>query len=225
MEERGVEPAQQARRLLVGDRAAAEGRELVEQRHRVAHAALAGARDQAQRRVGRGDRSRRRRCGAGARRLRRRHAAEVVLLAAREDGRRHRVDLGGGEDEDEARRRLLDDLEQRVEGLARQAVDLVEHHHLVAVAGRAVAQALGELADLLDLGVGGGVDLDDVEVGAAGDLEAGRALVAGLGRRPALAVERLGEQAGGGGLADAADAGEEVGLGDAPFARARCAAR
>ena len=141
----------------------------------------------------------------------------MELLAAREDGRRHGVDLGGGEDEDQVRRRLLDDLEQGVEGLAREAVDLVEHHHLVAVAGRAVLQALGELADLLDLGVGGGVDLDDVEVRAAGDLDAGRALVAGIGGGAPLAVERLGEHAGRRGLADAADAGEEIGLGDPPL--------
>jgi hypothetical protein len=64
------------------------------------------------------------------------------------------------------RRRLLDDLEQRVEGLPRQAVHLVEHHHLVAVARRAVAQALGQVAHLLDLGVGGGIHLEHVEVGA-----------------------------------------------------------
>ena len=98
---------------------------------------------------------------------RRAHPPEVELLAARQDGGRHRLDLGGGEDEDQVRRRLLDDLEQGVERLPRQAVDLVEHHHFVAVARRAVAQALGELAHLLDLGVGGGVDLDHVEVGAA----------------------------------------------------------
>ena len=112
---------------------------------------------------------------------RRAHAPEVELLAAREDGRRHHLDLGGGEDEDQVRRRLLDDLEQRVERLPRQAVDLVDHHHLVGVARGAVAQALGELAHLLDLGVGRGVDLDHVEVGAGGDLAAGAALVAGIG--------------------------------------------
>ena len=115
------------------------------------------------------------------------------------------------------RRWLLDDLEQRVEGLARQAMDLVEHHHLVAVARRSVAQALGQLAHLLDLRVGGRVHLEHVEVGAGGDLAAGGALVAGLGGRAALAVERLGQEPRGGRLADSADAGEEVGLGDPPL--------
>ena len=37
----------------------------------------------------------------------------------------------------------------------------------------------------------------------------------GVGRRALLAVEGLGEDAGGGGLADAAGAGEEIGVGDA----------
>ena len=51
----------------------------------------------------------------------------------------------------------------------------------------------------------------------------GDALVAGVGGGAALAVERLGEHARRRGLADAADAGEEVGLRDAPLLRGRCA--
>ena len=217
LEEGGVEAAQQADGILIGDRSRAEGGELVEQGDRVAHAPLPRAGDQPQRRVARADplglADRPQVGGEGGRG----HAPEVEFLAARQDGRRHGVDLGGGEDEHQVRRRLLDDLEQRVEGLAREAVDLVEHHHLVAVAGRAVLQALGEIADLLDLGIGGGVDLDDVEVRAAGDLDAGGALVARIGRRAALAVERLGQHARRRGLADAADSGKKIGLSDAPF--------
>jgi len=144
----------------------------------------------------------------------RRHPTELELLTAGEDRRRDGVDLGGGEDEDEMGRRLLDDLEQRVEGLAGQSVHLVEDDDLVTVPGGAVAEALGELADLLDLGVGRRVDLEDVHVRAGGDLTTGVAFVAGIGRRPAFAVQRLGEDPGGAGLADAADAREEVGLGD-----------
>ena len=155
---------------------------------------------------------------------RRAHPPEMELLAARQDGCRHHLDLGGGEDEHQVRRRLLDDLEQSVEGLAREAVDLVDHHHLVGVARGAVAQALGELAHLLHLGVGGGVDLDHVEVGAGGDLAAGAALVAGIGQRrsafplgeqAALAVERLRQHPRGRGLTDAADAREQIRLRDA----------
>ena len=59
------------------------------------------------------------------------------------------------------------------------------------------------------------VDLDHVDVVAAGDADAVVADAAGRGRRPFFAVEALGEDARGGGLADAAGAGEEIGVGDA----------
>ncbi len=143
----------------------------------------------------------------------------MELLTAREDRRGHGFDLGGGEDEDQARRRFFDDLQQRVEGLARQAVNFVEHDDLVAIARRPVLQALGELAHLLDFRVGRGVDLEHVHVGALGDLLAGRALVARPVRGATLAVERLREDARGGRLADAADAGEEIRLRDASLAQ------
>ena len=71
------------------------------------------------------------------------------------------------------------------------------------------------LVDVLDLVVRGAVDLDDVERRAGGDGLAGGALAAGMHRGAVLAVEGLGEDAGEGGLAGAARAGEEVGLRDA----------
>ena len=67
VEELEVEAAEQAHRVLLGDAAGAEGGELVEQRHRVAHAALAGAGEQAQRAVGGLDRLGVAQIGAGAR--------------------------------------------------------------------------------------------------------------------------------------------------------------
>src|SRR5690606_22955622 len=48
------------------------------------------------------------------------------------------------------------------------------------------------------------------------DVHAGRALAAGLGAGPLLAVQRLGEDAGDGGLAHAAGAGEQEGMVDPP---------
>ena len=64
-------------------------------------------------------------------------------------------------------RRLLDGLEQRVEGLAGDLVGFVDDEDLVAVARRLVAHVLAQLAHLVDAAVGGRVDLDDVH-GAAG---------------------------------------------------------
>ena len=67
-------------------------------------------------------------------------------------------------------RRLLDNLEQRVEGLPREPMNLVDDDDLVGVSGGAVAKTLGELADLFHFGIGGGVDLDDIEVRPSSDL-------------------------------------------------------
>ena len=67
----------------------------------------------------------------------------------------------------------------------------------------------------VDAVVAGAVDLEHVHVLAGGDALADVAFAAGRGRRSLLAVERLGEDAGGRGLADAACSGEEIGVGDA----------
>ena len=94
---------------------------------------------------------------------------------------------------------------------------LVDDEHLVAVADRRDRQALDDdLADVVDAGVGGGVDLEHVDVAALGDLDAGVADAARLGGRAVHAVERAGQDAGAGRLAAAARAGEHERLGDAP---------
>lgn len=98
-------------------------------------------------------------------------------------------------------------------------MDLVDDDHLVAITRGAVFEALGQLADLLDLGVGGGIHLDDIHVGATGDLAADNALVAGTGGETFLAIQGLGQHAGHARLADTTDAGEEIGLGDTAFAQ------
>ena len=71
------------------------------------------------------------------------------------------------------------------------------------------------VADLVDLGVGGGVDLEDVDVAALRDLDAGVADAAGIGGRTLLAVQAAREDARRRRLADAARAGEDERLGDA----------
>jgi hypothetical protein len=95
-------------------------------------------------------------------------------------------------------------------------VDLVDEEHLVAVAHRRNRQALDDhLAHVVDAGVGGGIDLEHVDVTTFGDLDARVAHAARRRRRPVDAVQRPGEDAGGGGLAAAARPGEDKGLGDA----------
>ena len=147
-------------------------------------------------------------------------AAEVEALAARQDGDRDLADLGGGEDELHMLGRLFQRLQQAVEGRLRQHVHFVDDVDLVAGDRRLVARRLDDLADVVDAGVGGGVHLDHVDMAAFHDRGAVLAEFRHVDGRPVdLAgdgiVERAGEDARGRGLADAADAGEHVGLRDA----------
>ena len=69
--------------------------------------------------------------------------------------------------------RLLDRLEQRVERLRRELVDFVDDEDLVAIADRRDRQpGDDDLADVVDPGVAGGVDLEDVDVAPLRDLDA-----------------------------------------------------
>src|SRR5262249_50975740 len=74
---------------------------------------------------------------------------------------------------------------------------------------------LDERSYLVDAVVRRAVDLEHVDRRARENLLAGGALVARLGAFAIRAVERASEQPRNGGLADAADAGEEEGVGHA----------
>ena len=132
-----------------------------------------------------------------------REPPEVEPLAPADDRGRHLVRLGGGQHEPHAGRRLLEDLQQRVERLAGQALRLVDDVDLLATLHRRGGRLLAQLAGVLDPAVAGRVDLDDVEVRALADRDALRAHAARLGRGPLLAVDHLGEDARGRGLARA----------------------
>ena len=94
-------------------------------------------------------------------------------------------------------------------------MDFVDDVDLVGAARRGVAGVVAQVADLVDAVVGGAVDFDDVEAGAGRDFAAGVAGVARVRCRSLLAIEGLGEDAGGGGFSGAAGADEEVGVGEA----------
>ena len=130
--------------------------------------------------------------------------------------RQHLLQLGRAEDEDEVGRRLLDQLQQRVEGGVRELVRLVEDVDLVAALDRLHDDALADLADVVDAALGGRVHLDDVERGSGRDRDARVARPVRVGRRPVGAVERLREDARERGLAGSARAGEEVRLAHVP---------
>ena len=79
----------------------------------------------------------------------------------------HLVRLGGGEDEDQEVRRLLDQLEQGVEALRGDHVRLVDDVDLVAVADRREERPLAQVTGVVDAAVAGRVDLDDVDASPA----------------------------------------------------------
>ncbi len=145
-------------------------RALVEQAQRVADAALGEAGDQLGRLAGEfeaffpGD------VRDLVGQLRRFDAAEVVALAAREDRRGDLLQLGRGEDEDQMLRRLLDDLQQRVEGREREHVHLVDDIDALLHRGGREHGLLAQGADVVHAVVGGGVKLDHVEDRAVGIL-------------------------------------------------------
>ena len=108
-------------------------------------------------------------------------------------------------------------LSKRVERLLREHVHFVDDVDLVARADRGIAHRLDDLAHVVDAGVAGGVHLDHVDMAALGDRTARLAHAARVDRRAALpvrpdAVERLGDQPRGAGLADPAHAGHQEGM-------------
>jgi hypothetical protein len=103
-------------------------------------------------------------------------------------------------------RRLFERLEQGVERIAAEHVNFVDDVDLVARRNGSIAHRLDDLAHVVDAGVAGRVHLDHVDMAPFGNRTARLALAARVDRRAALpigadAVERLGDQARGAGLA------------------------
>ena len=142
------------------------------------------------------------------------NAPQVEPLAARQDGRQHLLRVRRGEHELHMLRRLLQRLEQRVERRRREHVDFVNDVDLEPGAGRRVLAGLAQLADLLDAVVAGAVNLEHVQRAALGNFLAARVVVVEVHLGAAGAIEAFGEDAGDGGLAGAARAAEQVGVGN-----------
>ena len=204
-----VDGAEHARDRSIGQLPAGVGDRLVEQRQRIAQAAVGGTCHLAHR--------------TGLHRdllggedlldlpadLPFVQALEVELQAAAEHRDRQLLWVGGGQQELHVPRRFLQGLEQRVERRLRQHVHLVDQVHLHPPARRRVLGVLDHLAHVVHAGIGGGVDLQQVHEAAGVDVAAGGALAARLGRSALLAVERLGEDPRDRGLAHPTGAGEQ----------------
>ena len=141
-----------------------------------------------------------------------RDAPQIEPLAARQDGRQDLLRVRRGKHELHMLRRLLQRLEQRVEGCRREHVDFVNDVDLEARAGRGVFAGLAQLANLLHAVIAGAVDLEHVQRAPFGDFLAARVAVVEVRFGAAAAIEAFGEDAGDGGLAGAARAAKQVGV-------------
>ena len=207
-----LDGAEELEDVLHGDRAVGGRGELVEGRDGVAEAAARAPGDEGESGVGHVDLLPVGDAAQELRELGEPRSREEKGLAAGANRREHLPEVGSAEDEDEVRGRLLDQLEEGVEGGLGELVRLVEDVDLVAALDRLEDHVLADLAHVVDPALARRVHLDDVERGAGCDRAAGVAGAVRLRGRALLAVERLGEDAGERGLPRAARAGEEVRL-------------
>ena len=135
------------------------------------------------------------------------------MLRPAPNGLDHLVGLGRGQHEDHVVGRLLERLEQGVLGTRCEHVHLVQEVHLGAT-GRAERHLAQQVADVVDLVVGRGVEFVQVERGPGLDRDTRLALAAGLAIGRIRAVQHLGQDAGSRGLAGAPRAAQEVGVMD-----------
>ena len=141
---------------------------------------------------------------------------QIEALTAAEDRRQHLLGIRGREEELHVRWRLLERLEQRVEGGRREHVHLVDDVDLELARGRGEFGGIPQFPDLVDTIVRGTVDLEHIEGTPLGDLLHPRVGIIELGAGTSGAVQRLGEDPSQGGLAGSPGTTEEVAMGDPP---------
>jgi hypothetical protein len=194
---------------------AAECNDLVENGLGIAHAAVGSAGDGGEGAVVDGDFFR---CGNVAETRSDQadgDAFKVEPLTAGNDCGQNFMRFGGGKEKFDVRRRFFKGLEQCVPGGVGQHVDFVDNVDLEPASGGCVLDVVAQVADVLDLVVGGAVNFDDIQRISRGDLAAGFAFATGFGDNAGFAVQRFCEDPGGRGFPDAARADEQVGMADA----------
>ena len=141
-------------------------------------------------------------------------AVEVISLATGEDGGEDLMLLSRGKDEYSVCRRLLEGLEEGVEGRSGKHVDLVDYIHAVLPDLGRDLHLVHQGLDVFDSVVGRGVEFVDAIGTALLEGLAGLAMAARLHvLRGIGTIYGLGEYPGGTGLPDAAGAAEKIGVG------------
>ena len=138
-----------------------------------------------------------------------RQASDIEPLEAGQDRRREFLRVGGGEHEGDVLGRLLERLQERVPGILRDLVGLVEDVDLAAEVGRGVVDPLAQFPDRVDPAVRGRIDLDEVERPSLADGDTRLAGIARVAVTQVRAIEGLRENARQRRLAGAARTDEE----------------
>jgi hypothetical protein len=128
--------------------------------------------------------------------------------------------FGRGENEDNVRGGFLQRFEQRVEGGIRQHVHFIDDIDAIPTSKRRELDVLPDFSYVIHAGIGGSVDLNNVNGCPLGDLYAVRTGLTRRARGASLAVQGFGENAGHRGLSNSARARKEKGMGD-PLGRDR----
>ena len=113
-------------------------------------------------------------------------------------------------------RRLLNDLQQRIEGRNGEHVDLVDDVHALFHLAGSIDGIITQVADIVNAVVGGGVDLQNVHTGSGIDGPACLTDVAGVAVMGIEAVDRLRQNLGAAGLTRTARAGKQVRMAHMP---------
>ena len=146
-----------------------------------------------------------------------RNAAEIEPLATGDNRGENLVGLGGAEDENHMAGRFFQCLEEGVGGRVGEHVGFVDYIDLASALDGGKVDLFPYVSYLVDAAVAGGVEFDDVHEPPFVNRLANSADVAGVAVLKIEAVDHLGQDAGGCGLAAAAGAAEQVGVGDTPL--------
>ena len=148
----------------------------------------------------------------------RRDAPEAVALAAGKDRRGDLLKLGRRKNEHQVLGRLFDNLQKGVEGGEGEHMHLVDDVDAFPGNRGGKHSLLPQVAHVVDTGIGGRIQLDDIQDASVVDAAAIAALVAGVAVYGVFAVHGLGQNPGTGGFARPARADEDVGVGKMPAA-------
>ena len=149
--------------------------------------------------------------------LLRSHVAQDKLQAAAQNGNGDFVRICGRKDEFDVFGRLFQRFQHRVERAFGEHMHFVDDIDFVFAGGRRVLGVFQYFADVVDTGIGGGVDFQQVNVASGVDLRTALAHAARFAVLRVFAVEAFRQNTGDGGFPHPARTGQQVGMVQAAF--------